>query len=136
MKHGCLRNSHVLYHSQQAVIFFKQGDRSIAGSKRDPGLPGLDGGSVPCPLVRYRLSLFLHGLCVFLLWPSPVPRSESLQAEEGHKAAELEQDVSLWHSGQDASVLCLLPTVTMTLDKERSNGRPGRGCLPRYGNRC
>jgi len=53
------------------LFFLKQGDRSITGSNGDPGLPGLDGVSVPCPLVQYLLFPFLHGLCVSCCGQAP-----------------------------------------------------------------
>ena len=108
-KHGNLSNSRALYHSQQAVIFSNREIIALQAAKGTQVYQAWTGWA--CPALWYSIcSLsFSHGLCVFLLWPSPVPRSESLQGEEGHKAAELEQDVSLWHSGKDANVLCLLP---------------------------
>jgi len=106
---SCLSNSRVLYRSQQAVIFSNRATAALRAAKGTQVCQAWPGRA--CPALWYgicSLSL-LHGLCVLLLWASPVLGSESLQGEEGRKAAELEQDVSLGHSEEDAGVLCLLP---------------------------
>lgn len=98
----CLPNSCV-YHSQQAVIFPNREIIALQAAKGTQVCQAWMGWT--CPALWYSICSSLHGLCVFLLWPSPVPRR---QGEEGHKAAGLERDVSLWHLGKDANVLCLL----------------------------